>query len=112
MAEDPDNIFVMGITLYTDNEGENIKIKILRKYSDYADIFWQEKMHPLPHYTKCDHHINLIPDAKLPDGPIYHLSRKELEAQRDYIRQVKDYRRIRRCSWRIYAPILFVSKPN
>ena len=41
LAEDPDNIFVMGMALYTDEDGEDIKIKILPEYRDYADIFSQ-----------------------------------------------------------------------
>jgi len=35
------------MALYTDKEGENIKVKILPEYSDYADIFSQEKIRTL-----------------------------------------------------------------
>jgi len=79
LAEDPDNIFVMGMALYTDEDGENIKIKILPEYRDYADIFSQEKINALPEHSKYDPRIDLIPEAKLPDGPIYPLSKKELD---------------------------------
>jgi len=29
----------MGMALYTDEDGEDIKIKILPEYKDYSDIF-------------------------------------------------------------------------
>jgi len=48
LAEDPDNIFVMGMALYTDEDGDDIKVKILPEYQDYADIFSQERINALP----------------------------------------------------------------
>jgi len=112
LAEDPDNIFVMGIALYTYEDGEDIKIKILPEYRDYADIFSQEKINALPEHSKCDHRIDLIPAAKLPDRPIYPLSKKELDTPSDYIREMQDNAKIRRSSSPIGAPILFVPKPD
>jgi len=112
LAEDPDNIFVMGMAHYTDEDGEDIKIKILPEYRDYADIFSQEKSNALLKHSKYDHHINLIPEAKLLDGPIYPLSKKELDALWDYIREMEDHGKIRRSSSPIGAPILFVPKPD
>jgi len=67
LAEDSDNIFVMGMALDTDDDGEDIKIKILPEYRDYADIFRQEKINALPDYSKYNHRSDLIPEAKLPD---------------------------------------------
>jgi len=91
---------------------EDIKIKILPEYRDYADIFSQQKINALPEHSKYDHHINLIPEAKLPDGPIYPLSKKELDALWDYIKEMEDHGKIRRSSSPIGAPILFVPKPD
>ena len=54
----------------------------------------------------------MIPEAKLPDGPIYPLSKKELEALCDYIREMEDHGKIRRSSSPIGAPILFVPMPD
>jgi len=112
LAEDPDNIFVMGMALYTDEDGEDIKIKILPEYRDYADIFSQEKMNALPEHSKYDHRIDLIPEAKLRDGPIYPLSKTELDALWDYIKEMEDQGKIRRNSSPIGAPILFVPRPD
>ena len=70
----------MGMALYTDEDGDHIKVTILPEYQDYADIFSQERINALPGHTKYDHRVDLVPDAKLPDGPIYPLSKKELDA--------------------------------
>jgi len=100
------------MALYTDKDGEDIKIKILPEYRDYADIFSQEKINALPEHSKYDHRIDLIPEVKLPDGPIYPLSKKELDVLWDYIREMEDHGKIRRCSSPIGAPIFFVPKPD
>jgi len=112
LAKDPDNIVVMGMALYTDEDGEDIKIKILPEYRDYADIFSKEKINALPEHGKYDHRIDLIREAKLPDGPIYPLSKKELDALWDYIREMEDHGKSRRSSSPIGAPILLVPKPD
>jgi len=92
--------------------GEDITIKIVPEYRDYADIFSREKINALPEHSKYDHRIDLIPEAKLPDGPIYPLFKKELDALWDYIRGMEDHGKIRRSSSPICAPILFVPKPD
>jgi len=87
-------------------------MKILPEYRDYADIFSQEKVNALPEHSKYDDRIDLIPKAKLPDGPIYPLSKKEFDALWDYIREMEDHGKIRRSSSPIGAPILFLPKPD
>jgi len=100
------------MALYTDEDGDDIKVKILPSYQDYADIFSQERINALPKHTKYDHCVDLVPDAKLPDGPIYPLSKKELDALWDYIKEMEDHGKIRRYSSPIGAPMLFVPKPD
>jgi len=102
----------MGMALYTDEDGQDIKVKILPEYRDYADIFSQEKINVLPEHSKYDHRIDLIPEPKVPDGPIYPLSKKELDALCDYIREMEDYGKMRRSSSLIGCTILFVPKPD
>jgi len=112
LAKDPDNIFVKGMALYTDEDGDDIMVKILPQYQDYADIFSHERINALPEHSKYDHRVDLVPDAKLPDGPIYPLSKKELDALWDYIKEMEDHGKIRRCSSPIGTPSLFVPKPD
>jgi len=102
LTEHPDNIFVKGMALYTDEDGDVIKVRILPEYQDYADIFSQDNINTLPEHTKYDHLIDLIPDAKLPDGPIHPLSKKELDPLCEYIREMEDHGKIRG-SFRQYA---------
>jgi len=112
LAEDPDNIFVIGMALYTDEDGDDIKVKILPEYQNYADILSQEWLNTLPEHTKYNHRVCLVPDAMLPDRPIYPLPKKELEALWDYIKEIEDHGKMRRSSSPIGAPILFVPKPD
>jgi len=112
LAEDPDNIFVMGIGLYTEEDGHDIKVKILLEFQDYADIFSQERLNALPEHTKYNPRIDLIPDIKLPERPRYPLSKKELDTLWDYIREMEDHGNIRRSSSPAGASILFVPKQD
>ena len=112
LAEDPDNIYVLGMALYTDEEGGDISIKLLPEYQDFADIFSQERINALPKHTKYHHRIDLIPDAKLPEGPIYPFSKKELDTLWEYIREMEHTGKIQRSSSPIGAPIVFVPKPD
>jgi len=112
LAEDPDNIIVIGMAFDTDDDGKDIKIKILPEYRDYVDIFSQEKINALPEHSKYDHRIDWILEAKIPDGPIYPLARKELDALGDYIGEMEDHGKIRRSSLSIGPHILFVPKPE
>jgi len=48
----------------------------------------------------------------LPDGPIYPLSKNELDALWDIIKEMEDDGKIRRSSSPIGAPILFVPKTD
>jgi len=67
LAEDPDNIFVIEMALYTDEDGDDIKVKALAEYQDYADICSQASINPLPEHRQYDHRIDLITDVKLPN---------------------------------------------
>jgi len=67
-------------------------------------------MNALPENSKYDHRIDLIPEVKLPDGPIYPLFKKELDALWDYIREMEDHGKIRRSSSPIGAPIFYCAK--
>jgi len=54
----------------------------------------------------------MISDAKLPYGPTYPLSKKELAALWDYIREMEDHGKIKISSLPIGTTILFVPKPD
>jgi len=75
LAEDRDKIIVLAMALYPDQDAEDMKIKILPEYRDYADIFIQDKINALTEHSKYDHRIDLIPEAKIREGPICPLSK-------------------------------------
>jgi len=91
--------------------GTTLRSKSFQNIKAYSDIFSQERINALPEHTKYDHHVDLVPDAKLPDGPIYPLS-KVLDALWEYIKEMEDHGKIRRSSSPIGAPTLFVPKPD
>jgi len=64
LAKESDNIFVMGMALYTDEDGDDINVKILPEYQDNADIFSPESINALPEDTKYNHRVDLVPDVK------------------------------------------------
>ena len=62
------------------------KVKILDKYSDFANVFLEEKTLVLPEYIKFNEHaINLEDGKQPPYGLIYSLGPVELETLKTYI---------------------------
>ena len=39
LADDPNNMFVYGMRLWTGEDAEDISLKLLPEYQDYTDIF-------------------------------------------------------------------------
>ena len=62
------------------------EVKILDKYSDFTDVFSEEKALVLPERTKLNEHAIDLEDGKQPPyGPIYSLGPVELETLKTYI---------------------------
>ena len=112
LAEDPKNMFVCRMRLWTGEDGEDISLKLLPESRDYSDIFSQEKINVLPEHTEYDHRIDLIPDSDLPKNHIYPLAVKELQVLKEYINKMEKSGKIQQSSSPIGAPILFVPKPD
>ena len=56
------------------------EVKILDKYSDFTNVFSEEKALVLPQRTKLNEHATNLENGKQsPYGPIYSLSPVELE---------------------------------
>ena len=81
-------------------------------YSEFAELFKDRPVGELPPHRPCDHAIPLEPDAKIPFGPLYTLSQKELEELREYIDDNLKKGFIRRSESPAGAPVLFVPKKN
>jgi hypothetical protein len=81
-------------------------------YSTFQSLFEDREPGVLPPHRPFDHAIPLEPDAKVPFGPLYTLSQKELEALREYIDDNLKKGFIRRSESPAGAPVLFVPKKD
>ena len=87
------------------------EVKIPDKYSDFTNVFSEEKTLVLPEYTELNEHaIDLEDDKQLPYGPIYSLSPVELETLKTYIEIHLKTGFIRPSKSPAGAPILFDKK--
>src|SRR5437588_2822283 len=107
-----DQIHVIGMAVFHDEDGEDISLHLIDYYKDYADIFSEEKIYALPEHGKYDHKIELQPGTTSPFGPIYPLSELELWLLRKYLDEMLADGKIVRSTLSAAAPILFVPKPD
>ena len=103
---------VFGMVVFHDKDGENISLRLIDDYKDYADIFSEERIHALPKHSKYDHKIELEPGTIPPFGLIYPLSESELRVLRKYLNEMLVSGKIVRTTSPAAAPILFVPKPD
>ena len=103
---------VFGMAVFHDEDGEDISLRLVDHYKDYADIFSEEKIHALPEHSKYDHKIELEPGTTPPFEPIYPLSESELGVLRKYLDKMLASGKIVRSTLPAAALILFVPKPD
>ena len=83
-------------------------VKILNKYSDFTNVFLEEKTLVLPERTKLNKHaMNLKNDKQPLYGPIYSLGPVELETLKTYIKTHLKNKFIHPSKSPAAAPILF-----
>ena len=88
-------------------------IKILAKYSDYADVFFPDLTFKLSRHTGINNHaIKLVESQQLPYGPIYSLKPVELKTLKTYIETNLANRFIKPSKSLAGAPILFDRKSD
>ena len=89
------------------------KVKISDEYSDFTDVFSEEKALVLPECTKLNEYaINLEDSKQPPYGLIYSLDLEELETLKTYIETHLKIGFIRPSKSPAGAPILFDKKPD
>ena len=89
------------------------EVKIPTEYSDFADVFSEEKALVLPKRTNLNEHAIELKDGKQPPyGPIYSLGRVELETLKTYNETHLKPRFIWPSKSPAGAPILFDKKPD
>ena len=89
------------------------KVKILEKYSDFANVLLEEKVLVLPERTELNEHtIGLENDKQSPYGLIYSLGLVELENLKTYIETHLKTGFIQPSKSPASVPILFNRKPD
>ena len=89
------------------------EVKIPAEYSDFSDVFSEEKVLVLPKLTELNQHAIKLQDGKQPPyGPIYSLGPVELETLKTYIETNLANDFIWPSKSPTNAPILFVRKPE
>ena len=89
------------------------EVKIPTEYSDFSNVFSEEKASILPEVTELNQHaIELQEGQQPPYGPIYSLGPVELETLKTYIETNLANGFIRPSKSPTGAPILFVGKPD
>ena len=104
--------------IYLDKEAQiafllTKEVKIPDKYSDFTDVFSEEKALVLPECTEFNEHAIDLEDGKQPPyGPIYSLGPVELETLKTYIETHLKTGFIQPSKSPTGAPILFDKKPD
>jgi len=74
----------------------------------YEDVFREELPAGLPPERPVDHEIETKEEEKPPHRPLYQLSRKELQATKEYVEDLLEKGKIRRSKSPYGAPLFFV----
>ena len=94
----------------SDNIETTPKSEIPEKYRDFEIIFSKQEADKLPPDRPYDHTIPLKPGSELVSGPLYNLSKVELDTLYAYIQENLAKGFIERSESPIGAPIFFVKK--
>ena len=81
-------------------------------YHEYLPVFSKDEADKLPPHRTSDHRIILKSGSEAPWGPLYSMSREELEVLKKYIRENLEKGFIRPSSSLASSPVLFVNKPE
>lgn len=102
---------VLIATFSEGNEGAQAQ-RIPEEYTEFSEVFSEEKAAELPAIDGPSHAIELKEGAAPPWGPMYVLAEKEMDALREYLSKMLHRGWIRRSSSPAGAPILFVPKKD
>jgi transposase InsO family protein len=82
------------------------------EFKDFADVFSPKKAERLAPHRPYDHDIKLQDERPLPFGPLYAMSREELQTLREWLDENLRKGFIRPSSSPVASPVLFVKKPG
>ena len=91
--------------------GTNAPPDIPKEYQQWAHLFQEaEGAEALPPHRPWDHKIPLKPEGKIPFGPLYAQSAKELQALDKWLRKLLSKQWIRKSTSPAASPCMFVPK--
>jgi hypothetical protein len=82
------------------------------KFQQYIKVLGRELADKLPDHKPYDHAIDLKDGEQPPWGPMYPLNETELQALRDYLKEMLELGKIRPSKSPTAAPIIFVPKAH
>jgi hypothetical protein len=85
---------------------------IQEKFQQYIKVLGKELADKLPDDKPYDHAIDLKDGEQPPWGPMYPLNEMELQALRDYLKEMLEFGKIRPSKSPTAAPIIFVPKAH
>jgi len=97
---------------YVSARQENDEGRVPPEFRQFMGIMSKEAADTLPKHQQYDCKIDLKEGSTPPWGPIYPLSETELQALREWLREMEKNGKIQRSTSPAGSPILFVPKPN
>jgi len=85
---------------------------VLSEFREYLNIMGKEAVDVLPEHKPYDCKIDLQEGSTAPWGPIYPLSKIELQTLREWLKEMERTGKIKRSTSPAGSPILFVPKPH
>lgn len=86
--------------------------KLPKIYHEFLPVFSKDEADKLPPHRPSDHRIILKPGSEAPWGPLYGMSKEELEVLKKYITENLEKGFIRPSTSPASSPVLFVKKPG
>ncbi|ETE60708.1 Retrotransposon-derived protein PEG10, partial [Ophiophagus hannah] len=124
-AHDPQIVWSSGVVQFLDRKcathclhscvgsvATPVDLDLPAELVDFADVFGEKEADQLPPYRAYDCPIDLLPNVKLPVGPIYSLSEPELAALRDFTNKNLRKGFIQPSTSPLAALVLFVKKKS
>ena len=105
-------VYVMTVRVAEEVSTMDLDLQIPEAYRDLAEAFNSPEADELPPHREDDLGIDLEPGAKPSFGPLYQLSRNELESLREYLDSSLTSGFIRSSKSAAGAPILFAKKKD
>jgi len=108
VASDPEARMIGYVLAVQDNANKQIPTE----FWQFLGIMSKEAADVLPEHQSYDCKIDLKEGSTPPCGPIHPLSETELQALREWLREMEKAGKIQRSTSPAGSPILFVPKPN